>query len=217
MSIRLFPEQFLERDHCFGLFKMGEDGELDLPVTVEGDAGIPFHIVHSDPDHLAYLAGLIVLQAWTSGIDELRIPPTERRPVLIVTDKPGRFGEAYLRLHLPVEKIKALSVRRRITLFEKTCRAPEATTDKGGYWESFLRQGDEQTRLHNFFPICQVLSGNGNPKVFASRQHLGRSDDAGPAVLVTRKSDKDTLRTLRKRYRPLLAIFDAHTITVPSS
>jgi len=39
-----------------GLFKVGDEGELDLPVTVEGDAGIPFHIVHSDPDHLAYLA-----------------------------------------------------------------------------------------------------------------------------------------------------------------
>ena len=81
MNIRLFPDQFLQRDECFGLFKLGDGGELDLPVTVEGDAGIPFHIVHSDPDHLAYLTGLIVLQAWTSGIDELGILPTERRPV----------------------------------------------------------------------------------------------------------------------------------------
>jgi hypothetical protein len=53
---------------------------LDLPITIEGDAGIHFHIVHSAPDHLTYLAGLIILQAWTSGIDELGIPPTERRP-----------------------------------------------------------------------------------------------------------------------------------------
>lgn len=80
MSIRLFPEQFLERDHCFGLFRVGEGGVLDLPITIEGDAGIHFHIVHSAPDHLTYLAGLIILQAWTSGIDELGIPPTERRP-----------------------------------------------------------------------------------------------------------------------------------------
>jgi hypothetical protein len=44
-------DQFLQHDECFGLFKLGDDGELDLPVAVEGDAGIPFHIVHSDPDH----------------------------------------------------------------------------------------------------------------------------------------------------------------------
>jgi hypothetical protein len=217
VNIRLFPDQFLQRDECFGLFKLGDDGELDLPVTIEGDAGIPFHIVHSDPDHLAYLTGLIVLQAWTSGIDELGIPPTERRPVLVVTDRPGRFGEAYLRLHLPVEKIKALSVRRRVTLFEKTGRAPQATTDKAGYWESYLRPGDDRTRLHNFFPACQVISAGGNPKVLAGRQHLGRGDEADPAVLITRKSDKDTLRALRERYHPLLAIFDAHTVAVPNS
>jgi hypothetical protein len=59
MKIRLFPEQFIERDYCFGLFKVGGGRVLDLPVTIEGDAGIHFHIVHSIPGHLAYLAGLI--------------------------------------------------------------------------------------------------------------------------------------------------------------
>jgi hypothetical protein len=38
---------------------------LDLPVTIEGEAGIHFHIVHSDSDRLAYLAGLII-----SSLDE---------------------------------------------------------------------------------------------------------------------------------------------------
>ena len=216
-NIRLFPEQFLQHDKCFGLFKLGEHGQLDLPVTVEGDAGIPFHIVHSDPDHLAYLVGLIVLQAWTSGIDELGIPPAERRTVVVVTDKPGRFGEAYLRLHLPTAKIEDLSVKRRVTLYEKTGRAPEATTDKAGYWESYLKPGDERTRLHNFFPACQILRAGANPKNIASREHLGRDDDAGPAVLITRKSDKETLRALQRRYRPLLAIFDADAVAVPGS
>lgn len=51
MNIRLFPDQFLQRDECFGLFKPGGAGERDLPVTIEGDAGIPFHIIHSAPDH----------------------------------------------------------------------------------------------------------------------------------------------------------------------
>lgn len=50
VNLRLFPDQFLRSDKCFGLFKLGDHGELDLPVTIEGDAGIPFHIVHSDPD-----------------------------------------------------------------------------------------------------------------------------------------------------------------------
>ena len=35
MNIRFFPEQFLEREQCFGLFKVGDDGVLDLPVTIE--------------------------------------------------------------------------------------------------------------------------------------------------------------------------------------
>lgn len=45
-NIRLFPDRFLQRDQCFGLFKMEDNDELDLPVTIEGDAGIHFHIVH---------------------------------------------------------------------------------------------------------------------------------------------------------------------------
>ena len=36
-------------------------------------------------------------------------------------------------------------------------------------------------------------------------------------MLITRKSDKDTLRALQRRYRPLLAIFDAHAVVVPNS
>ena len=88
--------------------------------VVEGEAGIPFHIVHSDPDHLAYLVGLIVLQGWTGGIDELGIPTAERRTVLVVTEKPGRFREAYLRLQLPTARIEDLSVKRRIKFYQKS-------------------------------------------------------------------------------------------------
>lgn len=36
-------------------------------------------------------------------------------------------------------------------------------------------------------------------------------------MLITRKSDKETLRALQKRYRPLLVIFDAHAVLVPDS
>lgn len=217
MNVRLFPKQFIQRDKCFGLFNPGEDGQVDLPITIEGEAGIPFHIVHSDPDHLAYLVGLIVLQAWTSGIDDLGIPPSERRPVLVVTDTPGRFGEAYLRLNLPTAKIESLSKTRRITLYQKTGRAPEATANKAGYWELYLKPGDDRTRLHNFFPAYQIVSVGREAKLITGRQYLGRDDDAGPAVLITRKTDKETLRAVQKRYHPLLAIFDADAVAVPSS
>ncbi|MGQ4809361.1 hypothetical protein NKDENANG_02777 [Candidatus Entotheonellaceae bacterium PAL068K] len=217
VHLRLFSDDFIQRDECYGLFSPGDSREIDLPVTVEGDARIPFHIVHSDPDHLAYLTGLIILQAWTRGIDELGIPPAERKPVLVVTDRSGRFGAAYLQLHLPIEKIKALSTRRRITLFEKTGRGPLANADKASYWDVYLKPGDNRTRLHNFFPACQILMASGSPKVLDGRQNLGRGDKAGPAVLITRKSDRDILRILRERYCPFLTIFDAHAVGVPHS
>lgn len=97
MNIRLFPDRFLKEDSCFNLFRAGTDGSVELPVTIEGTSGIPLHIVHSDPDNLAWLASLLVLQSWLYGIDELELPPTRRRPLLVVTETPGRFAEAYLR------------------------------------------------------------------------------------------------------------------------
>src|SRR5438876_369491 len=107
-KIRLFPGRFLQDDACFQLFRPDAAGNLDLPVSIEVDSGIPLHVVHSDPDQLAFLAGLLLVQSWVYGIDELEMPPTERRPILIVTDTPGRFGEAYLRLHMPAASIREL-------------------------------------------------------------------------------------------------------------
>jgi hypothetical protein len=179
MYIRLFPEYFLQRDECFGLFILGDRGAIDLPVTIEGEGGIPLHVVHSDPDHLSYLTGLIVLQAWTRGINELGIPPAERTPVLVVTDRPGRFGEAYLQLYLPIEKVGALSRLRRTTLFEKTGRVPEGTIEKAAYWDVYIEPDDNNIRLHNLFPAYQILSTSGYPRILTGRQHLGRGDSAG--------------------------------------
>lgn len=214
MNMQLFPDQFLGHDECFGLFSVGDGRRLDLPIAIVGDRRIPVHVVHSDPDYLAYLVALIVLQAWTMGIDELGIPPAERQPLLVVTDKPGRFGEAYRRLHVPAEKVKALCVRRRVTLFEKTGRVPDASTDKSGYWESYLKPGDTRTALHNFFPAYQIFSAGGNPRVLAGRQYLGRGDEAGPAVLITPKADQENLRGLCGRYHPLLVVVDANAAVV---
>lgn len=215
MKIRFFPERFLKEDLCFGLLRKGPDCKDDLPDTVEGDAGTPFHIIHSDPDHLAYLAGLIVLQAWTGGIAETGIPLAERRPLLVITDRAGRFADAYLQLHLPVEQIGKLSSRRRVALCESTGRAPDANTDKAGYWEFYLKPGDYRTRLHNFFPAYNIFKTDGEPHLISGRDFLGRGDDAAPALLITRRSDENTLHALIERYSPFLVIFDAHGHVAP--
>lgn len=210
MKIRLFPKQFLEKDSCFGLYRSGPESlQRELPLTIEAESHAPIHIVHSDPRYIAYFAGLIVLQAWTRGIAELGAPSVERNPLLIITDEPGRFGEAYLSLHMPSDEIRKLSSRRRVTLYEKTGRPPKMESDKSGYWEEYLDQGDTRTRLHNFFPAFQLLRAGSQPKIIASREHLGRGDGLGPAVLIVRRSDRENLRELQERYTPLLAIVDS--------
>lgn len=117
--------------------------------TNRSDTRTPCHIVHSDPNHLAYLTGLIILQAWTMGIDELEVPPFERKPVLIVTDNPGRFSEAYLSLMLPRESIKKFSRKRRVTLYIKTGKATNVDTDKSSNWDLYIRDGEDRLRFHN--------------------------------------------------------------------
>jgi hypothetical protein len=217
LKIRLFPREFLLDDGCFGLFKLDARGESDLPVSIEGDCGIPFHIVHSDPDHLAYLAGLIVLQAWTYGIDEPGIPPFERRPLLVITDSPGRFGESYLRLNLPPERIKQVSNRRRVTLYLRTGEVPNVSRDKSGYWDVYIQADESRIRLHNFFPACYILGADREPRLIASRQHLGQGDYARPALLITRRADRDTIHELISRYTPLLVFVHTPGVAVPST
>ena len=216
MGIRLFPEHFLAQDECFGLFKMAEDGVLDLPITIQSDGRIPLHIVHSDPDHLAYLAGLLVLQAWLYGIDELEVPPTLRRPLLIVTDSPGRFAEAYVKLHIPNEGLKRLCKQRRIALSQKLDRATNPK-NKREYWDQALGDDAERTKLHNFFPAKQVLHANAKPRLIASRDHLGRGDAVGAAVFIIRSSRQISLVKLEDSFRPFLILIDADGVAVPES
>ncbi len=216
MDIRLFPDRFLSQDRCFGLFKMAEDGALDLPITIQSDGGIPLHIVHSDPNHLAYLAGLLVLQAWLYGIDELEMPPTVRKPLLIVTDAPGRFAEAYLNLHIPVEEIRRLYRQRRIALSEKLQKATRAG-DAREHLDKRLGDDDDRTKLHNFFPAKQVLHANAKPRPIASRNYLGRGDEKGAAVFIIRSYRQMSLAKLEERFRPFLILVDADGVAVPES
>ncbi len=214
MNIRLFPDRFLKEDACFQLFRPGTDGALELPVTIEGKSGVPVHIVHSDPDNLACLAALLVLQSWLYGIDELELPPTCRRPLLVVTEAPGRFAEAYLRLHIPAAKIRELS-KRRITALKQQNEYRDKNKHKCEFWWLYIDDSEKRTRLHNFFPAHFVLQQNGPTHLIASREHIGRDDDAGPALLIVRATKRTNLAELRDQFRPFLVILDAHGLAVP--
>ena len=210
MKILLFSKQFLERDSCFRLYSFGTElSQPELPPTIVAECDAPIHIVHSDPRYMAYIAGLIVLQAWTCGISESGVPSIERRPLLIITDEPGKFAEAYLALHIPGAEIRTLSSRRRVTLYQKTGHAPKIDLDKSGYWEEYLDQDDSRTRFHNFFPAFQLLRAGSQPKLIASREHLGRGDELGPAILIIRRSDRESLQEIQQRYKPHLALIDS--------
>jgi len=216
MNIRLFPDRFLKEDACFHLFRPGADGALELPVTIEGKSGVPLHIVHSDPDNLACLAALLVLQSWLYGIDELELPPKRRRPLLVVTETPGRFAEAYLRLNIPAESIRGLSRRRNMLRYQKCNIVPNLTTDpKSEFWNRHIKPDETRARLHNFFPAHFLPQQNGPIHQIASREHLGRGDDAGPALLIVRATKSTNLAELRDRFHPFLVILDAHGLAVP--
>ena len=214
MNIRLFPDRFLKEDACFNLFRPGTDGALELPVTIEGKSGVPVHIVHSDPDNLACLAALLVLQSWLYGIGELDLVPTRRRPLLVVTDTPGRFAEAYLRLHIPADKMCELS-KRRITALKHQNEYRDKNKHKCEFWWLYIKEDEKRTRLHNFFPANFVLQQDGPTHLIASREHVGRGDDAGPALLIVRATQRTNLAELRDRFRPFLVILDAHGLAVP--
>lgn len=215
MNIRLFPDRFLQQDACFQLYKQERDGALELPVAIEGKSGIPIHIVHSDPDHLACLAALIVLQSWLYGIDELEIPPARRKPLLIMTDSPGHFADAYLRLHVPAESMRQLS-KRRIAALAKNNQYRNKK-DKSEFWWLYITPDETRTRLHNFFPADYILRHEGPTHPIASREHVGRGDTSGPAVLICRATQNNALPGLRELFSPFLVIVDAHGITVPDS
>ena len=189
---------------------------LELPVTIEGKSGVPLHIVHSDPDNLACLAALLVLQSWLYGIDELELPPKRRQPLLVVTETPGRFAEAYLRLSIPAESIRGLSRRRNMLHYQKCNIVPNLTTDpKSEFWNRHIKPDETRTRLHNFFPAHFLPQQDGPIHQIASREHVGRGDDAGPALLIVRSTKSTNLAELRDRYHPFLVILDAHGLAVP--
>jgi hypothetical protein len=141
------------------------------------------------------------------------MPLPERRPLLVVTDTPGRFGEAFLRLRLPIEQIEALCKRRRIKLYKKTGRAG---TDAASYWENLVREKDPRNRFHNFFPAYAILRSGGEPKPISDREFLGRADDAGPAVLISRYTDRETVTKLITRHRPFLVLIHSQNSATAS-
>jgi len=203
MKILLFSGEFLRRDECFGLYLQAEATYRSPALELEFDASQVVRIVCGDPQLVALLAGLIALQAWTYGMGEDGMPLPERRPLLVVTDTPGRFGDAFLRLRLPIAQIERLCKRRRIKLYEKTGRAG---TDAASYWENLVRERDPRNRFHNFFPAYAVLRSGAQPKPISDREFLGRADDAGPAVVISRYTDRESVTKLISRHRPFLVL-----------
>ncbi|MGH9343359.1 MAG: hypothetical protein ACRD19_06330, partial [Terriglobia bacterium] len=213
MKILLFSGELLRRDECFGLHLQAETTYRPPFVQLEFDASEAVHVVCGDPQLVAFLAGLIALQAWTYGIGEDGVPLSERRPVLVVTDTPGRLGEAFLRLRLPIAQIEPLCKRRRIKLYEKTGRAG---TDAASYWENLVRKEDPRNRFHNFFPAYAVLRSGAEPRPISDREFLGRADDAGPAVLISRCIDRENVTKLIARHRPFLVLVHAENSAIAS-
>ncbi len=207
MKNRLFPPEFLTQDACFGLFRLGPQAPFDLPIGIE-TGGKPVHVVHSDPHQLAYLVGLIALQTWTHGIDELGVPLEERRPILLITDKPGLFAETYLQLHLPQAQLPELFRRHRVLVGTRGGRISNASS----YLDHRLSENDQRTRLHNFFPAAQIAGADSMPRMIADREFVGRGDDDSPAVLITRKSDTPTLEALKRRFAPVLVVIDTASV-----
>jgi len=164
--------------------------------------------VHSDPEHLAYLVGLLVLQVWTVGLDELGAPIAARKPILVATSRPGTFAEAYLQLQIPLGDLKRLSNRRRVRLFQTTGKVTNVR-NKAEYWDHAIDPDESRTRLHNFFPAAFVAGPHSPPRLVEGRQNLGRGDQGGPAVLIVRRADGHTLQMLQKLFQPILTLLEA--------
>ena len=179
-------------------------------IQIEFEESQALHVVCGDRDLLAFLAALIVLQAWTHGISEEGVPLLERRPLLLITDTPGRLGEGFLNLRLPVAQIEPLCRKRRVRLYEKT---GQAGTDAASYWENLVRQGDTRNRFHNFFPAYTVFRAGAEPKPISDREFLGRADDAGPAVLISRCTDREGVNRLINKHRPFLVLIHSENST----
>ena len=203
MKTLLFSGEFYHRDNCFGLYMEPDTNRRPPFVETEFEPCEAVHIVCGDAQIVAFLAGLIALQAWTYGMGDDGIPLPERRPVLVVTDTPGRFGEAFLQLRLPIAQIEPLCIRRRVKLYEKTGRAG---TDAASYWENLVRERDSRNRFHNFFPAYAILRSGAEPKPISDRELLGRADDAGPAVLISRCMDREVVIKLITKHRPFLLL-----------
>jgi len=201
MKIRLFPGSPASGSPFFGLFRL--DGRADIPRPIDWDTARPIHLIHSEPDHLGYLVALLVLQAWTTGLDESHGPVPERRPIVVVTSRPSRFAEAYLRIHIPADQIRHIPACRRRRLYERRKRLVGEE-----YWDSEIPHDETRTRLHNFFPAFQLWKPDAEPRAVASQQYLGRVVSDKAAVIVCRPMGAAELREIRRRYLPLLEIFE---------
>jgi hypothetical protein len=216
MGIRLFPNRFLSDEACFGIFRTADAEAIELPITILGEGTTPLHVVHSDPDHLAALAGMLVMQAWVFGIDELELPPISRKPLLLITDYPRRFEEAYLKLDITKDGVDRIWSERRKALAVKRNRATNPK-DKIERLDKAVRSGSTHTKLHNLFPAKHFVRLDAKLRPIASREGMGRGDSRGAAVVIVRAARQVNLKVLEERFQPFLVLIDADAVAVPES
>lgn len=209
MDVQLFPDALCTTHQCYGLTRANAElADPLVPITWNTDA--PLHLVHSSHEHLAYITGLLVLQAWTAGLDD-NGPLSERRPVLLITERPGTFAEAYLRLEVPADQIDAFSTARRMALYQRG----QSAKASANYWDQKVGERNNQPRLHNMFPACDLSRPTTTPSPIASREYFGRGDDSAqerPALLIARPCDADGLALIARNHRPYLTIIDTDAL-----
>lgn len=201
MTIELFPPSAPALPIGFGLVR--DSGRLELPSRISiGEH--PIHVVHSDPAQIAVLAALAGLQCWTMGLGQTG-PPLQRRPILLITERPAAVAAAYLELKLARGALRPLSQSRRVSLFGLGLPVPDK---RGTLWDVVLEGATEDIRLHNLFPAFALLRTGSDPKAVAAREHLGRGDEEGPALLIVRSFDDSVLRDVCGAKAPVLALID---------
>ncbi len=209
MTIRLFPPLASPLPAGFGLRReAGTLLELPQQIILDADA---VHIVHSDPAQPAILCALVGLQCWTLGLDPAG-PPAQRRPVLLVTERPAAITAAYLELRLAREALRPLARHRRLSFYERGLPVPDK---RGTLWDTVVDQSGEDLRLHNLFPAAQLLRLGCEPRLVGPREYLGRGDEEGPAILLVRPFELADLREICAVQRPVLALVDLQGVARP--
>lgn len=158
---------------------------------------------------LSCRGGLSLFLAYIALAVEWNPPGRMPEPVLVYPGTP-EIREAYVGLRVRVgDLLDALRKRRVKAYAEKGRNCFEYP------WEQKIRlkikrgnmTADQDLPLHAFFPAA-VLDSDGDPRVFAGRDGLGRGDDATPPLHFATRIEHVSRRS---RYRAAFLMHDALT------